>query len=68
MECPETHLADYDRVLQVCGRDGLPMVVLGGQAVSLWTERSLEVEPGLNEFRLFLLAAATYFASVIKIS
>jgi len=40
-------------VLGVLGRDGLPRVIVGGQAVNVWAERYLPIEPDLAEFLPF---------------
>jgi hypothetical protein len=47
---PETVIEDYAEALAVPARDGLPQVIVGGQAVNIWAERYLAREPDLANF------------------
>ncbi len=48
-----TVIEDYAEVLAIAAGDGLPLVIVGGQAVNIWAERYLDVEPQLTDFRPF---------------
>ena len=50
---PETVVGDFLEVLRLPGPDGLPRIILAGQAVNVWADRYLAVEPGLREFLPF---------------
>lgn len=52
-ERTETTLEDYSSILQLLGKDGLPRIMVGGQAVNFWAEFYLEADPQLNNFRPF---------------
>lgn len=47
---PETVIEDYAAALAVPARDGLPHIIVGGQAVNIWAERYLESEPELAKY------------------
>lgn len=45
-----TTLDDYSQVLDLPGKDGLPRIIVGGQAVNFWATFYLKTEPTLNRF------------------
>ena len=42
-------LSQFSEVFQVRNPDGVPYVLIGGQAVNYWAERYLAVEPALRK-------------------
>jgi hypothetical protein len=46
-------VADFSKVLTVRNRDGLPFLLVGGQAVNVWAEWYLQAEPELQNFMPF---------------
>ncbi|MBI4023852.1 MAG: hypothetical protein HY360_02660 [Verrucomicrobia bacterium] len=50
----QTSLEDYIQVLRLTGTDGLPRILVGGQAIHAWAEYYVEAEPELCKFLPFL--------------
>lgn len=52
-DTPSSRVEDYRVVLMAPGPDGLPRVIVGGQAVNVWAERYLAAEPRLADYLPF---------------
>ncbi len=48
-----TVIEDYDAVLEIPDKDGLPRIILGGQAVNIWANHYFHIEKNLSEYLPF---------------